>query len=209
MIRKNNAKHLTNENQDLQNQINELYNKYGDCDKFAQKFEEIQRVVYAKKEQVFFESSPSLRLLEEAYGYNFILRILSYQLIDINTSTNVKLKMGTPQIKDLSVFFLSDFKDLKISEFLLFIKYCKDAVYGSFYAQVDPHLIKSWFHNNFLADRKDIFDNYRLQKYQQAEAEKKQKKELEREQWRKDSVTRQQYEELVAKGLYKPRYKNE
>lgn len=208
MIQKNNAKHLTNENQDLQNQINELYNKYGDCDKFLLRLEnEIQKEVYNKKEQVFFESSPSLGLLEEAYGSKFVMRILSYQFIEINASTNIKLKMGTSQIKELSSLFISDFKHLKLSEFLLFIKHCKDAVYGSFYAQVDPHLIKSWFHNNFLADRKDIFDNYRLQKYQQAEAEKKKQKELEREQWREDSVTRQQYEELVAKGLYKPRYK--
>lgn len=125
-------------------------------------------------------------MLEQAYGQEYASRVwIKTQLVVLNDFVGVKNKLDDFQINPLCDQILVEYGGLNLLEFCLFMSRLRSGKYEQFYGSVDPMLILKSL-DEFMEDRRrDINRN--------VSAIEKEKKEREFEEWRKNTITFEQW----------------
>ena len=123
-------------------------------------------LLYKQKE------TPTLRILEQAYGQEYASRVwIKTQLIILNDFVGVKNKLEDFQINPLCDQILVEYGGLNLLEFCLFMARLRSGKYEQFYGSVDPMLIMKSL-EEFMEDRRrDI--NRNVEEQEKAEHMKK------------------------------------
>lgn len=127
------------------------------------------------------KDTPTLRMLEQAYGQEYASRVwIKTQLVILNDFVGVKNKLEDFQINPLCDQILVEYGGLNLLEFCLFMARLRSGKYEQFYGSVDPMLIMKSL-EEFMDDRRrDINRNVEEQ-----ERIERQKKDAEAEAYRK------------------------
>lgn len=188
------------ENERLTEQVKLIRDKYGKAYNFFEVFKpELQDKTSKNEDRVYFGQSPTLELVALAYSEQILISWLVDQYEYFNSQCAVQ-QLDVNQLEELALLTFLNANNLKVSEIQLFIFKVRSSVYGEFFGKVDIQRILFFLQEFKNERRKKLADFY----YEQKEEEKKKI----REQWRKESITRQQYEEMVKSGTYKPRFMN-
>lgn len=146
--------------------------------------------------------TPTLRMLEQAYGQEYASRVwIKTQLVILNDFVGVKNKLEDFQINPLCDQILVEYGGLNLLEFCLFMARLRSGKYEQFYGSVDPMLILKSL-DEFMEDRRrDIKRN--------VDAIEKAQNEKEQEERRKNSISFEEWynrlsEEEKEKCLFKP-----
>lgn len=100
---------------------------------------------------------PTLADFRMAYGRNAVEAWLMIQLNDLSEYAGVKLKLTTMQLEETARTIIAEYYHLKLTEIMLFLRYCKCGKYGKFYGSVDPMVITSAL-PKFFKERNAIID---------------------------------------------------
>lgn len=100
------------------------------------------------------KETPTLRMLEQAYGVEFASRVwIKTQLVVLNDFVGVKNKLEDCQINPLCDQILVEYGGLNLLEFCLFMARLRSGKYEQFYGSVDPMLIMKSL-DEFMEDRR-------------------------------------------------------
>lgn len=106
-------------------------------------------LLYNRKE------TPTLRMLEQAYGQEYASRVwIKTQLVILNDFVGVRNKLEDFQINPLCDQILVEYGGLNLLEFCLFMARLRSGKYEQFYGSVDPMLILKSL-EEFMDDRRD------------------------------------------------------
>jgi len=125
-----------------------------------------------EKRAVMSEISPTLMVVEKAYGDGSAMIWLSKQLAEFNEFCGKKEKMDDWQIEQLARGIVTRFSQLKVSEIMLFLYQYKMGKWGPLYGTIDPQEFTAVLEKKFLPWRATVV----------AEAENE-KARAERESW--------------------------
>lgn len=140
--------------QRLQQEVEAMRKRYGEAADFLALFTpELQTLAARELEKAYTGTAP--RLLTVARGYNEETAIvwLCLQVEDINLFAGVKDKMPVARQKELARLILTEYGQLKVSEFLIFFHRLKCGRYGRFYGSVDALFISASL-IQFMAERR-------------------------------------------------------
>lgn len=127
------------------------------------------------------KETPTLRMLEQAYGQEYASRVwIKTQLVILNDFVGVKNKLEDFQINPLCDQILVEYGGLNLLEFCLFMARLRSGKYEQFYGSVDPMLILKSL-EEFMADRRDDINR----NVAEQERIERQKKDAEAEAYRK------------------------
>ena len=130
------------------------------------------------------KETPTLRMLEQAYGQEYASRVwIKTQLVILNDFVGVKNKLEDFQINPLCDQILVEYGGLNLLEFCLFMARLRSGKYEQFYGSVDPMLILKSL-EEFMDDRReDININVAEQ-----ERKERERKDAEAEAYRKAMI---------------------
>lgn len=101
------------------------------------------------------KDTPTLRMLEQAYGQEYASRVwIKTQLVILNDFVGVKNKLEDFQINPLCDQILVEYGGLNLLEFCLFMARLRSGKYEQFYGSVDPMLILKSL-EKFMDDRRE------------------------------------------------------
>ena len=127
------------------------------------------------------KETPTLRMLEQAYGQEYASRVwIKTQLVILNDFVGVKNKLEDFQINPLCDQILVEYGGLNLLEFCLFMARLRSGKYEQFYGSVDPMLILKSL-EEFMADRREDI-NRNVAEHERIE---RQKNDAEAEAYRK------------------------
>jgi len=132
----------------------------------------------------FFGNYPTLSEVSGKYGSNAAVIWLIPQLFNLSEFCGCKDKLTEEQLEEIARIIEREYYYLKISELAQFFYWFKTGRYGKFYGAVDPVAITI-----ALRDYVRLRDLELLRREQQLHKQQ-------REDWRKNSVTYEQYQQL-------------
>ena len=142
-------------------------------------------------ERSFMGTAPTLALIGQTYPSEQVNSWIMAHLVDLYKFVGVVEKLDMMQMKSLAAIIRTEYFYFKASELLLFFYKLKTGVYGQFYGVVDPMMITS-----ALIE----FSDWRRQKIELYERELRRiQAEKEREEWSRNAVTREEYEQMKKK----------
>lgn len=173
----------------MQTAIAKTKEKYGDSENFLKQFNPDKQILASKNlERSYLGIAPTLTTVVNAYGYDVLEVWIMAQLENLNDFCGANVKIEIPQMSNLVKIIFSEYYYLKISELLLFFYRLKAGEYGHFYGSIDPQKITVAL-LEFKRRRIAEIQYYELKK------QNEEKNKL-REEWAKNSVTREQYEQM-------------
>lgn len=173
------CRRLPQELQHLKPRVAALLNRHSDLQSFMKDNEpEVQARCYNDEQRaVMSEISPTLTVIDKAYGEGAALVWLCKQLADFNEFCGKKEKMDDWQIEQLARGIILTLGYLKASEIMLFLYRYKMGHYGPLYGVIDPQ--------EFMAVLQKKFIPWKGMIAEKAEGERHRK---ERESWRKNAL---------------------
>lgn len=118
------------------------------------------------------KETPTLRMLEQAYGQEYASRVwIKTQLVILNDFVGVKNKLEDFQINPLCDQILVEYGGLNLLEFCLFMARLRSGKYEQFYGSVDPMLILKSL-EKFMDDRREDI-NRNVMEQERKERERK------------------------------------
>lgn len=113
----------------------------------------LQANVTDERRAIATEKSPTLLVIEKAYGDGSAVQWIMMQLAEFNEYCGKKEKLDDWQIENLAKGILSQYSQLKASEFLLFLSQYRNGKYGPLYGSVDPIEFMAVLKDKFLPRR--------------------------------------------------------
>lgn len=179
-----------------QNVITEIKKNCGTASEFLIKYNpDIQNAAANNLERVYFGKAPSIANIASVYNYELYVSWFMVQIDNLNDYCKVKEKMQNIEAEQLANIVYANYPYLKASEILLFFFRLKSGVYGTFYGSIDPQKISVAlieFLKQRLVEMRNI-ENKQIK----IEMEKL------RIEWAKTAVTRQQYEQIKSKEIWR------
>ena len=148
-----------------------------------------QVVLCKDKNLCYFGSSPTLAEINRDYDPLAALSFLVPQLTNIAEFSNCKSSFGEWQIRSCAEMIASEYYYLKMSEIMLFCYKFKAGEYGQFYGSVSPMVIMGSL-KQFRIERNDIIA-----------AHESMEREKEREEWKKRTISQEEFYGPMAKAL--------
>lgn len=137
---------------------------------------------------------PTIADIRVIYGRNAAETWLMIQLSDLNNYVGVQRKMNERQLEELARMLVAEHYHLKLTEFMLFMRYFKSGKFGEFYGAVDPIVITAAL-PKFMKERNAIIDKAEADDYRQRlEASSRSADHMTYEEWRS-------YQPFAAAGL--------
>lgn len=132
--------------------------------------------------------APTLVRLSKEYGGDVLESFVEIAINDLSEYAGCKNKLDVSQTEQIAKMIISEYSYLTMQELMLFFYRMKCGRYGEFYGSVDGMRIMSSI-RKFIEERNTIIDR--------AEQERRAR---EFEESRKNAITREEYERLVAAG---------
>lgn len=166
----------------LELKVTNLRNLCPSYEQFCLTYNPVCQVSYGADERsALMQDSSAVSILDAAYGSGSSASWLAEHIGELNTFSGSK-NMDDEQVKDLARMIAAEYKDMKLSEIMLFFYRFKMGRFGKFYGKADPMVITC-----ALKDFKiEIFkqkQEFINQEYEENEARIKQKREEERQLW--------------------------
>lgn len=122
--------------------LSQLIDRYGARQHFLKIFHVDKQVTYTQDEnRCYFGNAPSLKEVNETYGCGTAEEWVLYQVVDFSEFCKVRSKITSQQAKQVSQLIVQEYKQLKVTEIMLFFRKFKSGAYGHFYGGVDPIFI--------------------------------------------------------------------
>lgn len=129
----------------------------------------------------FVPKTPTLRVFAEAYGPVLAAKWVQLHLLEVNKFSGVSAKLNDYQLDALAVQIVTAYAGLNLLEFILFCSRLRSGKYEKFYGSVDPMRI--------MSSLEDFMENRRRDVNRVVEEREKDKREQERAEMKKNSVT--------------------
>lgn len=174
---------------------NELLTKFPDGQSIITAYNPdriVQLMQLKDRRRIFLGDSPTLWTMRDTYGTTVAESWIEIQIQYLSQFTGVSDSVGPLKRSVLATLILSEWGYLKMSEFMFFIGRTMTGLYGAFYGNVDPMDI-AVFLKKFVHER-----NIELSILE--EKELRQQQEEERERWKRDAITYQQWQAIKAKA---------
>ena len=163
-----------------------LKSRHSDIEAFLTALNPSGQAYYgAHKEDAFTCGSPTLNVVDAAYGNNAAVQWLMPQLYAVGEYAGVRDKMDEAQTLELARTIRAHYGYLTVTELMLFFSNLKAGRYGKFYGAVDPLVITEAIASSFLAERERWL--------QKAESERREREQAEQ---RKNTITYEQFLKL-------------
>jgi hypothetical protein len=159
------------------------------------------------------QDSSAVSILDAAYGPGSSASWLAEHIGELNTFSGSK-NMDNGQVKNLALMIATEYRDLKISEFMLFFYRFKCGHFGKFYGKVDPMVITCAlkdFKTEIYA-RKQYYVNL---EYEENEARIKQQQEEKQQRWSDcqkalcNAATSEDMRKVFQNIIYEDLYEND
>ena len=137
-----------------------------------------------QEDECFFSDAPTLADLNDIYGDGTSQEWLVYQFCDLSEFCGAREKISIPQIRALVELITSEYKWLKLTEIMLFLRRFKLGCYEKFYGAIDPLVI--------MRSIKDFLKERNLAWGEREEIIQKN----ERSSYEKNAITRAEYDKL-------------
>lgn len=141
-------------------------------------------------------SAPTLAQIVEECTLKFTMEHVEGFIIDLQAFTSAQRKMNQHQLQQLTFIICTQFKRMKITEFMLFCVKAKSGDFGKFYATIDPMDIVSALHR--WMGTCDALQAAAWEESQRVKARE------EREANRETSIS---YEQAVERGIIKEKWR--
>lgn len=131
---------------------------------------------------ILSERSPSLLVMQKAYGDNFPVAWLMEQILELVVYSNSKGTLNDYQAEFLANTIVNEHHDLKASELLLFFYKFKAGEYGHFYGVIDPMRITIAL-DEFCDERDHVIEQHRREEEKRLEAQTPKLPSVKPEEW--------------------------
>lgn len=96
-------------------------------------------------------NAPTLEELNRQFGEGMAQEWLTYQIIDFSEFCGVRQKITAMQLQQVAMLLTSEYKKMKVTDFMLFFRRFKLGYYGQLFGAFDPLLLT----NKFLEYKKE------------------------------------------------------
>lgn len=96
-------------------------------------------------------NAPTLEKLNKQFGEGMAQEWLTYQIIDFSEFCGVRQKITAMQLQQVAMLLTSEYKEMKVTDFMLFFRRFKLGYYGQLFGAFDPLLLT----NKFLEYKKE------------------------------------------------------
>lgn len=134
------------------------------------------------KRAILSERSPSLLVMQKAYGDNFPVAWLMEQILELVVYSNSKGTLNDYQAEFLANTIVNEHYDLKVSDLLLFFYQFKAGKYGHFYGVIDPMRITIAL-DEFCDERDHVIEQHRREEEKRLEAQTPKLPSVKPEEW--------------------------
>lgn len=170
----------------MQQRVNDLLTTYSSMNSFCMVFNpDLQIDVANNEERAILGKSPTLKVIDIAYGEGSAAQWLLPQVHDLSSYCGVK-DLEARAARQMAEIIANEYSYLKATELMLFFYRFKAGKYGQFYGRVDPLIIMEALRNGFLPQRTAVIENREKEEYWK-----------QRDQWAKTKMDPEKREQLL------------